>query len=36
MARPDDDTRVRDAQARLDQMRHEATFTGGIGELLNR
>ena len=24
MARPDDDTRVRDAQARLDQMRHEA------------
>lgn len=24
MARPDDETRVRDAQARLDQMRHEA------------
>lgn len=24
MARPDDDTRVRDAQAVLDQMRHEA------------
>jgi len=23
MARPDDETRVRDAQARLDQMRHE-------------
>ncbi len=24
MAKPDDETRVRDAQARLDQMRHEA------------
>jgi|GEM_PF-3032668 len=24
MARPDDESRVRDAQARLDQMRHEA------------
>lgn len=24
MARPDDETRVRDAKARLDQMRHEA------------
>jgi len=24
MARPDDETRIRDAQARLDQMRHEA------------